>query len=135
MKDDELIVQFEACTLPSGSFHHHDHVKLAWLYLQRYPLLETLVRFSEGLKRFAAAYGKDNLYHETITWAYVFLIYERVKRAGGKQSWEEFVAANPDLFDWQNSILKTYYREETLRSELARRVFVFPDRGSLVSQA
>jgi len=53
-----------------------------------------------------------------------------MKRAGGRQSWEEFVAANPDLFDWQNSILKTYYREETLRSELARRVFVFPDRNS-----
>jgi hypothetical protein len=135
MTDEEFINQFEACTLPSGSFHHRDHVKLAWLYLQRYPMLETLVRFSEGLKRFAAANGKHNLYHETITWAYVFLIYERVKRAGGKQSWEEFVAANPDLFDWQNSILKTYYRDETLRSELARRVFVFPDRGSLVSQA
>jgi hypothetical protein len=52
-----------------------------------------------------------------------------MKRAGGKQNWEEFVAANPDLFDWQNSVLKTYYREETLRSELARRVLVFPDRN------
>jgi len=57
-----------------------------------------------------------------------------MKRAGGRQSWEEFVAANADLLDWQNSILKTYYREETLRSELARRVFVFPDSDSSVSQ-
>jgi hypothetical protein len=135
MNDEDFINQFEASTLPSGSFHHRDHVKLAWLYLQRHSLLETLVRFSEGLKRFATANGKDNLYHETITWAYVLLIHERMKRAGGKQSWEDFAAANPDLFDWQNSILKTYYREETLRSELARRVFVFPDLGSRVSQA
>lgn len=130
MKDEECIKQFEACTLPAECFHHRDHVKMAWLYLQHYPVLETLARFSQGLKRFAAANGKDNLYHETITWAYVFLIHERMKRAGGRQSWEEFVATNADLFDWQNSVLKVYYREETLRSELARRVFVFPDRNS-----
>jgi len=129
MKDEEFIKQFEACTLQTECFHHRDHVKLVWLYLQRYPVLETLVRFSEGLKRFAIAHGKHDLYHETITWAYVFLIHERLKRAGGKQSWEAFVAANPDLFDWQNNVLKTYYREETLLSELARRVFVFPDRN------
>jgi hypothetical protein len=42
-------------------------VKLVWLYLQRYPLLETLARFSEGIKRFAGAHGKSNHYHETIT--------------------------------------------------------------------
>ncbi|MCI0697421.1 hypothetical protein L0337_36115 [candidate division KSB1 bacterium] len=132
MKDEEFIKQFEACTLPTENFHHRDHVKLVWLYLQRYPALETLVRFSEGLKRFAAANGKHNLYHETITWAYVFLIHERLKRAGGKQRWEEFIAANPDLFDWQNNILKTYYRDETLRSELARKVFVFPDQSAQV---
>jgi hypothetical protein len=59
----------------------------------------------------------------------------RAHAKGGRgQSWEAFVAANPDLFDWQNSLLKTYYREETLRSELARRVFVFPDRSLRVSQ-
>ena len=130
MQDEDFIKQFEECTLPTEYFHHRDHVKLVWLYLQHYPVLETLVRFSEGLRRFAAANGKHNLYHETITWAYVFLIHERMKRVGGRQCWEEFVAANPDLFDWQNSVLKTYYREETLHSELARRVFVFPDRGS-----
>lgn len=130
MKDEEFIEQFEACTLPTERFHHRDHVKLVWLYLQRYPVLETLVRFSEGLKRFAAANGKHNLYHETITWAYVFLIHERTQRMGGKQSWDEFVVDNPDLFDWQNNILKTYYHEETLRSELARTVFVFPNKNS-----
>jgi len=128
--DDEFIRQSEACTLPAECFHHQDHVKLAWLYLQRHSLLETLQKFSEGIKRFAAAHGKTNLYHETITWAYVFLIHERMKRAGGEQSWEEFAAANPDLLNWQTSILKSLYREETLHSELARQIFVFPDQAA-----
>lgn len=125
--DAEFIRQFEACTLPAEFFHHQDHVKLAWLYLQRYSLLETVQKFSEGLKRFATAHGKTSLYHETITWAYVFLIHERIKRGEREQSWEDFAAANPDLLGWQTSILKSLYREETLQSELARQIFVLPD--------
>ena len=88
MNDQEFIDGFEDCTLPADGFHHEHHVKVAWLYLQRSPVLETLARFSANLKRFATANGKPNLYHETITWAYVFLINERIKRNGSCQSWE-----------------------------------------------
>lgn len=127
MEDEVLLDRFETCTLANDAFHHRDHVQVAWLYLRRFSVLETLARFSAGLQRFAGAQGKANLYHETITWSYVFLIHERMERFGQDQSWQEFVAANPDLFDWKNSILKIYYRDETLQSELARRTFLWPD--------
>ena len=130
MTDEELIERFENCTVSGASFHHPDHVKVVWLYLRGNSVLKTLSRFSEGLKRLAMANGKPNLYHETITWAYVFLINERMKRNGGEQSWVEFVESNADLCDWNNSILKSYYQDDTLRSEVARRVFVFPDKLS-----
>ena len=130
MKDEEFIRRFEDCTLPGESFHHRDHVRVVWLYLRSYSVLETLNRFSAGLKAFAIANGKPNLYHETITWAYVFLVHERMARNGHEQSWAEFIDANADLFDWKNNVLKTYYQDETLRSEVARRIFVFPDKLS-----
>jgi len=128
MTDQEFIERFENCTLPAEGFHHRDHVKVVWLYLRRYPLIETLTRFSESLKRFATANGKPNLYHETITWAYAFLINERMERNGRAESWEEFAARNADLFDWKNSVLRSFYREETLRSDRARKTFIFPDK-------
>lgn len=127
MDDEEFLSGFENCTLPAASFHHADHVRVVWLYLHRYSVLQTLAKFSESLQRFATANGKPNLYHETITWAYAFLINERMERNGRAQSWEEFAAKNADLFDWKNNILKSYYREETLRSDLAQQTFVFPD--------
>lgn len=130
MNDPEFIAQFEACRLSAAGFHHQDHVRLAWLYLDRAPVLEALTRFTEGLKRFAAANGKPGLYHETITWAFIFLINERRARFGRQHNWNEFAAANADLLDWQNNILKRYYRAETLGSEMARRVFVMPDRSA-----
>ena len=58
----------------------------------------------------------------------MLLISERVQRAGGRLDWEEFASANPDLLTWRPSVLDEYYTPETLGSELARQVFVLPDR-------
>jgi hypothetical protein len=127
MTEQELIAQFEEGALPPDSFHHADHVRTAFAYLRQYPVLEALQKFSAALQRFAKLHGKPNLYHQTITWAYIFLIHERIVRAGHVQSWEEFAEANPDLLAWKNGILTKYYAEETLQSELAKNVFVFPD--------
>ena len=81
------------------------------------------------MKRFAAAQGKKQLYHETITWAYLLLIRERMARAGRAETWEEFARHNPDLLTWKGGVLTTLYRQETLDSDRARHIFVLPDRG------
>ncbi|MGC1414909.1 MAG: hypothetical protein WA817_06495 [Candidatus Acidiferrum sp.] len=128
MTEQEWMERFEEATLPNGSFHHADHVKMAFLYLRRYPPIGALERFSSALSRFAAAHGKPELYNETITWAFLLLIRERMARASCDQAWAEFSAANADLLDWNDNILKRYYRPETLRSGLAKRVFLFPDK-------
>jgi hypothetical protein len=128
MTDQELIAKFESGSLPANPFHHPDHVRMAFAYLSQYPVLEALQKFCSGLKQFAKAQGKENLYHETITWAYLFLINERISRAATALSWEQFASENPDLLTWKDSVLKRYYTDETLQSNLAKRVFVFPDK-------
>ena len=125
---DDLIRRFEDGSLPPSEFHHRDHVRLAWLYLNSEPPLTALTRFAEGLKAFATRNGKAGLYHETITWAYLFLIHERMAKADGNEGWKEFESRNPDLFTWKPSVLEDYYQPETLASDLARKVFVLPDR-------
>jgi len=129
MTDDEFIAGFENCTLANGSFHHSDHVRMAFLYLCRYPALEALQRFSSALARFAMANGHPELYHETITWAFLLLIRERLARTGCRQTWTEFAASNGDLLNWKDNVLKRYYRGETLASDLARTTFLFPDKA------
>jgi hypothetical protein len=129
MNDDEFIARFEDGSLAGESFHHADHVRMAFLYLFRFPALEALQRFSSALVRFAEAKGKPGLYHETITWAFLLLIRERMARAGMPQSWTQFAAGNPDLLDSRESILRKYYRSETLSSELAKCTFLLPDRA------
>ncbi len=129
MTDDEFLASFEDGRLADGGFHHADHVRMAFLYLRRYPAPEALDRFSAALARLAAAKGKPERYHETITWAFVLLIRERMARAGRSQTWTEFQDANADLLNWNDNVLKRYYRDETLSSDLARRTFVLPDKA------
>lgn len=127
MTNEELILQFESNAVPDDAFHHADHVRLAFAYLCRYPVLQALDRFATALKRFAEAGGKSQLYHETITYSYFFLIRERMARCDAVE-WEDFACRNPDLLIWKDGILTRYYRESTLKSDLARNVFVFPDK-------
>lgn len=130
MTDDQFMASFEDCSLAGESFDHRAHVRMAYLYLRRYPILEAVERFSSALTRFAAAKGKPNRYNETVTWAFLFLIRERQARAGCTQTWEEFAENNADLMSWKKNILRKYYRDETLASDMAKRIFVLPDRNT-----
>lgn len=129
MSDQDFLAQLEACTLPEDRFHHADHLHAAWLYLMRFSATEAIAKFSQVLRCYASSLGKPDRYHETITWAYLLLLNERMRGSDVHATWEQFSAANADLFDWNNSILRRYYWPETLESELARRVFIMPDRA------
>jgi hypothetical protein len=126
MNDSEFADAFEQCTLANASFHHRDHVRLAWIYLRDLSLIEALERFTASLKRFADANGRPELYHATITWAYLLLIHERMERSAAAD-FESFARSNSDLLTWKPSVLDEYYDPATLDSELARRTFLMPD--------
>jgi hypothetical protein len=120
----DLVGRFEACTLPPEEFPHEAHVYVAWSYLRELPLGIAAERFIRNLKRYADSLGKTTLYHETITWAYVLLVNERMDEG----DWRSFCAANEDLLTFRPSVLDRYYRPETLSSDRARTTFLMPDR-------
>lgn len=124
MHDRDFVAAFEACTLPPEQFPHRAHVRLAWLYLRDLSLAETLTRYSTGIRRYAGSLGAAGKYHETITWAYLFLIHERMQQRPC-ETFEEFAAANEDLF---GPILDRYYSKDVLESDVARTTFVLPLR-------
>jgi hypothetical protein len=127
MTDEALVAGFLDTSLPKDAFRHKDHVRVAWLFLQRYGMPAVLEEFSSALRRFADAKGATMLYHETITWGYLLLIHERQARSAAAD-WLTFAAANADLLSWKPSVLDSLYTPETLWSDLARRTFVMPDR-------
>ena len=124
--DLTLLDQFEATTLAADAFGHREHVRVGWTCLQLHDLAEASQRFISALKNFANFHGATGLYHETITWAFLLVINERIGRMARPHSWEEFAEENPDLLSG-GAFLSHYYRRETLDSDLARNVFVLPE--------
>lgn len=126
MTDRELMDAWESCTLDPALVTHRQHVRVAWICLLEATLVDALSRFVASLRRFAANAGSPGLYHETITFAFLFLIHGRMQN-GSTATFDEFADANLDLFE-KPSILERYYKPETLASDLARRTFLMPDR-------
>lgn len=123
----DVVRGFEACDLAPGRFRHFHHVLVTWHYARTREPLDALRELIRRLRDFSAAQGVPERYHETVTFAWFFLVRERLERTGRDRSWEAFVEANPDLLD--GTALDRYYRRETLRDDpFARQVFVLPDR-------
>ena len=133
MKSVEPSVEQELAALENGAldparFPHPEHVRLAYEMLARYPFGEAVTRFSRGLKLLAAKAGRPEVYHETITVAFLALVNERRARDGA-QNWSEFRGANGDLLD--KRCLGKWYTAEQLASDLARRTFCLPQGAAV----
>ncbi|MGI8889866.1 MAG: hypothetical protein ACR2G0_03665 [Chthoniobacterales bacterium] len=127
-KRSELLTAFAQGRVDPASFSHRDHVRVSYELLAQRRFPEALLHLARGLRRLAAKAGKPEIYHETMTAAFLALIAER---SLGKPcaSWEEFEERNPDLF--RKDLLERFYRPDVLQSALARQTFVLP--GSTAS--
>ena len=127
MSEDELIAALQRGTLPAEALTHAEHVRLAWACLRRLPLLCALSEFRRLLIGFANHHEKPNLYHETVTFASLLLVYERMARNPAITDWERFARQNSDLLSWRNGPFFEFYRANVLTDRLARFCFVLPE--------
>lgn len=128
--DDELFA-LETGALDPARFPHSEHLRLGYEILGRYSFGEAVTRFSRGLRLLAAKAGRPEVYHETITVAFLAVIGERRARAACSD-WSEFKGRNGDLLD--KRCLEKWYGAEQLSSELARRTFCLP-QGAAISKS
>lgn len=124
----ELIRDFEAGSITPGGFDHETHVRVAWEYLERFDVPETLARYSAALTRLTEQLGIPDKYHATITGFLILLIAERRETRPG-DDWPRFRTANPDLFRGVRRLMRQHYAAARLDSPLARRQFLLPDGG------
>ena len=121
MNDIEFVEALETCRLPEDHFHHRDHIRLAWIYVQRYGE-EAPARISQSIRRYAAHLGKADRYHETITMAWLALVRDASQGAG---SFDDVIARAPHLLD--KAYLSNFYSPDVLESQGAKTAFVEPN--------
>jgi hypothetical protein len=130
MSDDETFLeQFESAAWPLAEWHHKQHIKVAYLYLRRYPFDTAIARMCAGVKKYNAAHnvpeGLDRGYHETMTQAWMRLVYFTLCEYGPAENAEAFYEMNPQL--QQKKALRFFYTRETFMSPKAKAEFVPPD--------
>jgi hypothetical protein len=125
MTDVELTRALERGEIPAENFHHAVHLHVAWVYLaESSSAQEAGDKMRETLRRFAAAVGKPEKYHETITLFWVHLL-SRAYAVGCSGGLEEIVHANPELLE--KNFPLAYYSAKRLFSDEARSSWMEPD--------
>jgi hypothetical protein len=125
LTDLEFVRAFEACELSNESFHHRDHIRLAWIYLQSYGALEARRRMAAAIRKFAALHGNSEKYHETITLAWLRLVADAMTRVPRETSFDTLTTVSPELLDKRT--IEKFYSTAALASETARTSWVEPD--------
>lgn len=120
-----VLADFEAGRVDPAEFRHLDHVRVGYELLQRHPFPEALLHLARGLRQLAAKAGRPEIYHETITAAFLALIAERRLR-DRYAGFEDFMSRNPDLIE--KELLARFYEPAVLGSALARQTFILPPR-------
>lgn len=125
LSDAEFLAAFHACSLPPACFRHADHLRLAWLSVHQQHSLKTAIdNVRDGIRAYATHLGKPELYHETITVGWLYLIASH-----DEPTFEEFLRLNENRLNGE--LLHRFWSPELLQSETARREWVAPDRMQL----
>jgi hypothetical protein len=99
MTDTELARAIERCEVPSAGFHHADHLRIAWVYLQESPTVDdALARMAATVRRFAASLGQAGKYSDAIT---AFWMYQMaaVRAVMPSADCDAVLRAHPRLLD------------------------------------
>jgi len=127
--DDTFLEQFEATTWPLEQWHHRQHIKVAYMYLCRYPLGTASIRIREKIKAFNAAKqvpdGLSMGYHETMTQAWLQLVHFSLCEYGPAESADAFYESNPQLS--QKKTLRFFYTRERFMTLEGKNEFLSPD--------
>jgi hypothetical protein len=129
MDDETFLKQFESATWPKAEWHHRQHIKVAYLYLRRYPLAVASVKIREGIKAYNAAQKVEESltggYHETMTQAWLRLVYFILCEYGPAENADAFFEEHPELS--QKKTLRFFYSREWFLTAEAKASFVEPD--------
>ena len=126
LQDADFITQFEDCSLSPDHFDHRGHIRIAWLYVDKYGPAVALEKLVAGIRRYAGSLGADDKFHYTIT-AALLQILEQRQTACQAADWRDLIDQNPDLLTDAQQLLLRHYRQDVLFSEAAKAGWVEPD--------
>ena len=136
MDDADFLSQFESQTLPFEAWTHRAHVKIAWIYLDRYPFDEAVDRMRRGIQAYNARNevpeGPTSGYNETTTVAFMHLVHATKTAyadAFPADTADAFCETHPQLL--HRHVLRLFYSPQHRLHPEAKTTFIPPDLAPL----
>jgi hypothetical protein len=105
-------------------FGHREHVQLTWHAVRRHGVDSAIDIVSEGIRGLAAAAGRPQKYHATVSRAWVELVAHHITELPDA-GFDDYLVHNPALLD--KRLLTRFYSSRTLAAAPARTGWVQPD--------
>lgn len=99
MTDDEFLRSVLDASLPAGSFHHRDHLRLAWLVVRRHGADVAPAIVGHAIRHFAETHRQAALYHQTMTEFWVRAVAHHVHERPDLDEFDRFLEAFPGLLE------------------------------------
>jgi len=129
MTDEQFLTAFEACTLPPQQWNHHAHVRAAVLFASRFAWEDAVAEIRSRIQAYnVATETPEELgrgYHETLTLAFMRLVYSAYQDDGIFTTAAAFMQRHPQLLD--KKVILQYYSRERIITWCAKQEFVPPD--------
>ncbi len=129
LTDAQFIAAMEQLRIANSNFHHRDHIRLAWAYLQTFSAPVAEAKLTDCIRQFAIHNGAPHKYHHTITFVWVRIVAAAMRLTPALQSFEPFASAHPFLFDAR--LPWNFHSAARLDTEAARAGWMEPDLHSL----
>jgi len=131
--DDTFLRLFEAQAILRADWNHRSHLRIAYIYLTRLPFETALNKMRDGVRAYNAANGIEDTptsgYHETMTCAFMHLVYSTLCQYGASESSGQFLNEHSQLNS--KRILLLFYSRNRIMSAEAKDRFIEPDLAPL----
>jgi hypothetical protein len=125
MTDAEFVAAFLSGALAPTSFHHRDHLRLAWCLIRQWGTSAATGTIRDGIRAFATRHGQAEKYHDTLTRFWVRLVGHLVDAHPEIATFDGFLMAFPHLLE--KDLPYRHWSREAMWGQAARAVWVEPD--------
>ena len=119
----DITIAFAAHEVDNASFHHAQHVRVAFDLLKTYDFIDAAATYAKGIRAIATNAGAPQKFNLTITYAFMSLIAERMAEVPDI-GFDDFVLRFPEVMS--KDLLRRWYAEDRLASDDARHIFLLP---------
>lgn len=124
--DAEFVAQFARCTLDPSVFSHEAHLRLAWINIREYGLLEARVMTKKQLKNYVNHLGAEDKYNETLTIAAINAVNHFIAKSAF-DNFRDFITEFPKLKTHFKALMACHYGFDIYNSPTAKATYLAPD--------